>query len=64
MISFGVCPVGKQMDRLQQAEVELIDRRTCNLISWYNGLITENMICAGLESGAADSCQVRIHGQF
>ncbi|XP_044207393.1 serine protease 27 [Thunnus albacares] len=38
------------MNRLQ--EVELIDRRTCNLISWYDGLITENMICAGLESGA------------
>lgn len=46
------------MNRLQEAEVELIDRITCNLITWYNGLITENMICAGLESGAADSCQV------
>ncbi|XP_049437088.1 transmembrane protease serine 11D [Epinephelus fuscoguttatus] len=48
---------GRQMNRLQEAEVELIDRRTCNLITWYNGLINENMICAGLESGAADSCQ-------
>uniref|UniRef100_A0A3B4U9C9 Acrosin n=1 Tax=Seriola dumerili TaxID=41447 RepID=A0A3B4U9C9_SERDU len=42
---------------LQEAEVELIDRTTCNLITWYNGHVTENMICAGLESGAADSCQ-------
>ncbi|XP_042347115.1 transmembrane protease serine 12 [Plectropomus leopardus] len=48
---------GRLMNRLQEAEVELIDRRTCNLITWYNGFITENMICAGLESGAADSCQ-------
>ncbi|KAM7404665.1 hypothetical protein PAMP_011992 [Pampus punctatissimus] len=48
---------GTMMDRLQEAEVELIDRRTCNLITWYDGLITENMICAGLESGAADACQ-------
>ncbi|XP_078110078.1 transmembrane protease serine 11D [Sander vitreus] len=48
---------GRLMNRLQEAEVVLIDRITCNLITWYNGLITENMICAGLESGAADSCQ-------
>ncbi|XP_037334611.1 transmembrane protease serine 11D isoform X2 [Pungitius pungitius] len=48
---------GGQTNRLQEAEVELIDRRTCNLMTWYNGLITENMICAGLESGASDSCQ-------
>ncbi|XP_059189463.1 transmembrane protease serine 11D [Centropristis striata] len=48
---------GRLVNRLQEAEVELIDRRTCNLITWYDGFITENMICAGLESGAADSCQ-------
>lgn len=59
-----MCAVGRQMNRLQEAEVELIDRRTCNLITWYGGLITENMICAGLENGAADSCQVMILGHF
>uniref|UniRef100_A0A667ZI68 Acrosin n=1 Tax=Myripristis murdjan TaxID=586833 RepID=A0A667ZI68_9TELE len=42
---------------LQEAEVEIIDTQICNLIDWYDGLITENMICAGLQSGSADSCQ-------
>ncbi|XP_071332200.1 transmembrane protease serine 11D isoform X1 [Trachinotus anak] len=48
---------GRLLNRLQEAEVELIDRTTCNMITWYNGLITDNMICAGLEGGAADTCQ-------
>ncbi|XP_041859526.1 transmembrane protease serine 11D isoform X2 [Melanotaenia boesemani] len=48
---------GRLMGRLREAEVELIDRRRCNQRTWYNSLITENMLCAGLESGAADSCQ-------
>ncbi|XP_036960484.1 transmembrane protease serine 12 isoform X1 [Acanthopagrus latus] len=48
---------GKHMIRLQEAEVELFDRRTCNQVDWYGGRITEKMICAGLESGAIDSCQ-------
>ncbi|KAJ0036829.1 hypothetical protein NQD34_005506, partial [Periophthalmus magnuspinnatus] len=48
---------GSGVNRLREAEVELIDQRTCNLINWYSGMITENMICAGLESGGVDSCQ-------
>uniref|UniRef100_A0A3Q3AC00 Transmembrane protease serine 12-like n=1 Tax=Kryptolebias marmoratus TaxID=37003 RepID=A0A3Q3AC00_KRYMA len=46
------------VDRLQEAEVELIDRERCNQHSWYGGIITENMLCAGRESGGVDSCQV------
>lgn len=53
---------GPLMNKLQEAEVELIDRRTCNRVTWYNGIITEKMICAGLESGAVDTCQVLILG--
>ncbi|XP_061590840.1 transmembrane protease serine 11D [Cololabis saira] len=48
---------GHLTSRLQEAEVELIDRRRCNLPSWYYGSVTENMLCAGLESGAMDTCQ-------
>ncbi|KAF7209760.1 transmembrane protease serine 11D [Nothobranchius furzeri] len=48
---------GSVVDRLQEAEVELIDRQTCNQPTWYNGIITESMICAGLEGGGVDSCQ-------
>uniref|UniRef100_A0A3B3DVT7 Peptidase S1 domain-containing protein n=1 Tax=Oryzias melastigma TaxID=30732 RepID=A0A3B3DVT7_ORYME len=46
---------GRLMSNLQEAEVELIDQRRCNQLSWYGGFITENMLCAGLESGAGDS---------
>lgn len=52
------------MNRLQEAEAELIDRKSCNLITWYNDIITENMICAGLESGAVDACEVMLWDIF
>lgn len=52
------------MNRLQEAEVELIDRKSCNLITWYNDIITENMTCAGLESGAVVACEVMLLGHF
>ncbi|XP_078144212.1 transmembrane protease serine 11D [Centroberyx gerrardi] len=48
---------GAGVTRLQEAEVEIIDTQKCNLINWYDDSITDSMICAGLESGAADACQ-------
>ena len=33
---------------LNQANVAVIPRDTCNFPDWYNGKITENMICAGM----------------
>uniref|UniRef100_A0A3P8ZVV2 Acrosin n=1 Tax=Esox lucius TaxID=8010 RepID=A0A3P8ZVV2_ESOLU len=46
-----------RMDTLQEAEVELIERQTCNQIDWYNGSIEAGMVCAGSQTGAVDTCQ-------
>lgn len=48
---------GKLSEILQQAEVKLIDRESCNL-SAYHGEVTEKMLCAGLPQGGVDTCQV------
>ncbi|PWA30895.1 hypothetical protein CCH79_00010736, partial [Gambusia affinis] len=45
------------VDTLQEAELELIETVRCNQRHWYNGLITENMLCAGTLSGGVDTCQ-------
>ncbi|KAF7654276.1 hypothetical protein LDENG_00071720 [Lucifuga dentata] len=48
---------GTPVNSMQEAEVMLIDRRTCNQFSWHDGIITKNMVCAGQESGGVDTCQ-------
>uniref|UniRef100_A0A8D2PPD1 Transmembrane serine protease 4 n=1 Tax=Zosterops lateralis melanops TaxID=1220523 RepID=A0A8D2PPD1_ZOSLA len=47
---------GKLSERLQQAEVELIDKWSCNLAA-YHGDVTDRMLCAGLPQGGVDTCQ-------
>ncbi|MBN3321270.1 ACRO protein, partial [Atractosteus spatula] len=48
---------GERADTLQEAEVNLIPRETCNQPDWYNQTLTENMQCAGHEAGGIDACQ-------
>lgn len=52
------CFLGTLVNILQEAEVQLIDTRTCNQRDWYNGHINDNMICAGFDKGGVDTCQV------
>lgn len=52
-----MCHPGKLSERLQQAEVELIDKQSCNLAA-YHGDVTDRMLCAGLPQGGVDTCQV------
>ncbi|XP_028658460.2 granzyme A-like [Erpetoichthys calabaricus] len=48
--------MGKTSDTLQEVNVTVIDRKLCNTNSYYNGLISKNMLCAGDKIGGKDSC--------
>lgn len=43
--------------RLRQVDVPIIDNEDCSKTNYTGGLITDNMICAGHETGGKDSCQ-------
>ncbi|XP_068772932.1 transmembrane protease serine 4 isoform X2 [Struthio camelus] len=47
---------GTLSETLQQAEIKLIDNRSCNLAA-YHGDVTDKMLCAGLPQGGVDTCQ-------
>ena len=57
----GVVCEGRDVDRLREAQVEIIRTSTCNQTDWYNGVISDKMICAGSKTGRVDTCQVTHH---
>lgn len=48
---------GKPSCHLRQVDVPIIDNEKCSKTNYTGDLITDNMICAGHESGGKDSCQ-------
>ncbi|XP_053147740.1 transmembrane protease serine 12-like isoform X2 [Hemicordylus capensis] len=42
---------------LQEAQVDIFPLDICNQADWYAGFITQNMVCAGTESGIIGGCQ-------
>uniref|UniRef100_A0A3Q0QUR5 Transmembrane serine protease 13b n=1 Tax=Amphilophus citrinellus TaxID=61819 RepID=A0A3Q0QUR5_AMPCI len=51
---FGTTQAGSD---LMEVTVDIIDTRVCNSRDVYEGLVTDNMICAGKLEGGKDSCQ-------
>lgn len=43
-------------DTLNEVEVEVIATTACNARDFYNGQVTENMLCAGVPEGGKDAC--------
>ncbi|XP_054872927.1 transmembrane protease serine 2 isoform X1 [Amphiprion ocellaris] len=48
---------GPSPDTLNQAEVTIYSRETCNAPQVLDGMLTQSMICAGKLEGGVDSCQ-------
>ncbi|KAK5858928.1 hypothetical protein PBY51_003035 [Eleginops maclovinus] len=48
---------GSSPDRLNQAQISIYNRDTCNSPQVLDGQVTETMICAGKLQGGVDTCQ-------
>lgn len=54
---WGVTESAQRTSALREVAVPIVSRRKCNGPASYDGRITANMICAGLDQGGMDSCQ-------
>ena len=48
---------GKQPIDLMKVQVPIVDTANCNDANSYNGAITAQMVCAGMDVGGKDTCQ-------
>lgn len=46
---------GQGVDQLREVDVPIVSNSQCN--DYYNGDISDNMLCAGIEEGGIDACQ-------
>uniref|UniRef100_A0ABI8A739 Complement factor D n=1 Tax=Felis catus TaxID=9685 RepID=A0ABI8A739_FELCA len=51
-----VTHTGRRPDRLQQLQLRVLDRATCNHRTYHDGTITQSMMCG--ESNRRDTCKV------
>ena len=50
--------VQHEINLLHVAHVPLIDQRTCAGLDGYGDKVSKNMVCAGFDDGAVDTCKV------
>jgi hypothetical protein len=48
---------GNQSNKLREVQVPTVSNKDCNSQQYYNGEVTDEMLCAGFPQGTKDSCQ-------